>query len=399
MFIMEDSEQDILSYFFQESTQEEKTEFRTYVIDPVIDVLSKPAGRKRYIQYGSDFIDANSEMLAKPYPTKAVTYPRKYVDELFNLFGYDKREYKVKVRDLIKKLLDSTASFATILNSLTNIFHTIAMFYSDIIYDRKLRDSARQQIGLTTYGHTFKRYFPLGTVDEQHMEYTYSKLDLTWELKKAESVVRWIDHTVEVAYGNFRTRLSLDMTMKTMVDFNQRMWTSFNQNFRHLNNRFKSDFNDSNIAADVKGDEEYLSDSGYARVRDNLVRMITSGDGMYKNKNSQLYKATARNKNVKCEDLYNFAQKVTKPEIRNIIDLILYIYLVREHHTLDDINTATYINRINNFPTAIDRAIEGKPVIKPLCEKYEEKDSIVKSYICLIATYILLNLNNARPDK
>lgn len=398
MFFMEDSEQDILGFFFQESSQEDTNEFRTYIIDPVVDVLATPKGRKKYIQYGSDFIDANSEMLAKPYPTKAVTYPRKYVDELFDLFGYDKREYKEKVKELIKKNVGSSGSFSSLLNSLTNIFHTIAMFYSDIIEDRLLRDSARQQIGLTSYGHLFRRYFPLGTVDEQRMEYTYSKLDLTWELKKAESVVKWIDHTVEVAYGNFRSRLSLDMNMKTMVDFNQRMWTSFNQNFRHLRSRFEADAEDANIAADVRGDEDYLTDSGYAKVRDNLTRMITSGDGMYKNKDSQLYKATARNKNVKCEELYNFAQKVSKDEIKNIINLILYVYLVKEQHTLDEINTATYINRINNFPTMVDRAIAGKPVIKPLCEKYNEKDSIVKAYICLLATYILLNINNARPQ-
>lgn len=398
MFIMEDSEQDIIGYFFQESSQEEADEFRTYVIDPVVDILSTAKGRKKYIQYGSDFIDANSDMLARPYPTKAVTYPRKYVDELFDLFGYDKREYKEKIKHLIKTQVGSAGAFSSILNSLTNIFHTIAMFYSDIIYDKMLRDSARQQIGLTSYGHLFRRYFPLGTVDEQRMEYTYSKLDLTWELKKAESVVKWIDHTVEVAYGNFRSRLSLDMTMKTMVDFNQRMWTSFNQNFRHLRSRFEADAEDANIAADVKGDEDYLNDNSYGKIRDNLVRMITSGDGMYKNKDSVLYKATARNKNVKCEELYAFAQKVSKAEIKNIINLILYVYLVKEQHSLDDINTATYINRINNFPTMVDRAIAGKPVIKPLCEKYDEKDMIVKTYICMLATYILLNVNNARPD-
>ena len=398
MYIMEDSVQDILGYFFQESTQDDQDEFRSYVIDPVVEVLKTPKGRKKYIQYGSDFIDVNSDMLARPYPTKAVTYPRKYVDELFDLFGYDKKEYKEKIKHMIKVSVGSTGAFSSILNSLTNIFHTIAMFYSDIIYDRMLRDSARQQIGLTSYGHLFRRYFPLGTVDEQRMEYTYSKLDLTWELKKAESVVKWIDHTVEVAYGNFRSRLSLNMTMKTMVDFNQRMWTSFNQNFRHLRGRFENDAEDANIAADVKGDEEYLSDSGYASVRNNLVRMIVSGDGMYKNKNSVLYSATARNKNVKCEELYNFAQKVSKEEIKTIINLILYVYLVKEQHSLDDINTATYINRINNFPTMVDRAIPGKPIIQPLCDKYNEKDLIVKTYICMLATYILLNVNNARSN-
>lgn len=390
-----DSEKEILDYF-QESAEDDKREFKEYIIDPVIKVLSTPKGRKAYIQYGSDFIDVNSDMLAKPYPTTQVSYPRKYVDALFELFGYDKKEYRDRLKIMLKKVHES-ASFNTMLNSMTNIFHTIAMFYSDIIYDSKLRDSARQQIGLTSYGHALRKYFPHG-VDEQLMEYTYSKLNLTWELKKAESVVKWISHTVEVAYGNYRTKLSLDMNIQVLVGFIGRMWTSFNQSMQYLRDRFSNDMEEANIRADVHGDESYLQDNGYAKIRDNLARLIREGDNMYRSKDSQLYKATARNKNVKCEELYNFAQKVSINEIKRIFDLILYVFLVKEQHKLDDINSAAYINRINQFPTAIDRAIPGSPVIKPLCEKYSEKDMIVKTYICLLATYIMLRLNNARPD-
>ena len=398
MYMMEyafDSEDEIRSFFQESST--DKDEFRTYIIDRIINVLSTPRGRKAYIQYGSDFIDANSDMLAKPYPTKSVTYPRKYVDELFELFGYDKKEFKDKLKELLKSVSDNT-SWNALMNSQTNVFHTIALFYSDMIYDRKLRDSARQQIGLTSYGHAFRKYFPLGTADEKIMETAYSKMNLTWELKKRETVVGWIDHTVEVAYGSYKSKLSLDMSISTLAAFNNRMWTSFNQNMKYLKQLFESVKDEVTVTTDVKGDEVYLTDTGYAKIRDNITRLITSGDSFYTNRNSDLYRYIARLKNVKGEDVYKFAQKVNKAEIKRIIDLILYVFLVKENHTIDEINSSAYINRITNIPTAVDRAIPGDPVIKPLCEKYKEKDSIVKAYICLLATYIMLRLNDVRPE-
>ena len=376
--------------------KQETNDFREKIIDPVIKVLETAKGRKEYVQLGTDFIDANSEMLSKPYPTKPVTYPRQYVDAMFKLFGFDKTEFRKILKDLAKNL-NGTSAFSVLLNSMTNVFHTIAMFYSDMIFDRKLRDSGRQQIGLTTYGHIYRRYWPQGFLNEQVMEYTHSQLNRTWELVKAESVVRWIYHQVEVSYGNYRSVMTVDMTFDVMVKFINTCWTTFNQSCRNLSRKYYENLEDKSIGSDVKGNEDYLTSKSHAQVRDNLVRMITQGDNLYKEK-GDLYKGTARSKNVKTDDLYQFAQKVDKKDIRWIIDMILYVYLVKEGHKIEDINSTDYIKRINNLPTAVDRAIPGKPVILPLMEKYNEKDMIVKSYICLLATYILLRLNDAKPN-
>ena len=48
------------------------------------------------------------------------------------------------------------------------------------------------------------------------------------------------------------------------------------------------------------------------------------------------------------------------------------------------------------MPTAVDRAIQGKPIILPMTKKYKVDSSIVKAYICLIATYILNRVNDAK---
>jgi hypothetical protein len=90
------------------------------------------------------------------------------------------------------------------------------------------------------------------------------------------------------------------------------------------------------------------------------------------------------------------AQKVDTKDIANIIDLIFYVFIVKEHNTIDDVNSTKYISRITKMPTAIDRAIPGKPVILPFCKKYKCSDLLAKAYICLLATFIILKINQVR---
>ena len=96
------------------------------------------------------------------------------------------------------------------------------------------------------------------------------------------------------------------------------------------------------------------------------------------------------------DTLYEFAQKVSNADISKVIDTILYVFIIKEQNKIDDINSAKYIGRITNMPTAADRAIQGKPIITPLVNRYKAKGEIVKAYICLVATYILNRVNEAR---
>ena len=183
--------------FIEAMYDSENASFRETFIDPIIKILETPKGRKEYIECGNEFIERNAEMLAKPYPTKAVSYPPKYIDRLFEIFQFDKDQFNKDLRSFLKTINNS--DFKTIMGVQTNVLHTIVLFYSDMVYDRKLRDSARHQIGLTDYAHVFARSFPKGVDDERVMEYTHSQLNGTWGLIKAENVMTWIGHTVEVA--------------------------------------------------------------------------------------------------------------------------------------------------------------------------------------------------------
>jgi len=369
--------------------------FREKIIDPIIEVLSKPVGRKEYISLGTEFLDANATMLSKEFPTKRVVYPRKYVDRCLDLFGFTSESIKADFKEILKEVNDKT-DFKTLISTPTNLVHAIGLVYSDMVQHRELRDSAKQQLGLTIYGIVFNNSFPNAEPVQSVMAYTYMHLDNSWGLVKSENIINWISQTTETSFAFWRSKMSLEMSVKIIIDFMNRLRTSFRQNMVTLARRYYADIDEGNsIGDDLTGDEDYVTTTNTTTIRNNLVRLIRQGDKDYKTK-SQLYKATAEQKNVRVDELYELAQKVDVKDITNIIDLILYVFIAKENHTIDEINSATYIGRITKMPTAIDRAIAGKPVIIPFTKKYGCSDLLTKAYICLLATFIIMKINNVR---
>lgn len=399
MYFIEEpfKEEDVLSLFQEMITDPENNDLRTLIIDPIIAVLEKPIGRNRYIEFGNMFLEANSEMLSKEFPTKAVSFPKGYVDGIFEMFDFDMKKFKDDLKDLLKKYSDKS-NFMTITATPSNVIHAIALFYSDMTLNLMLRDSARQQMGLTVYHLVFNHFFHPPHPTEPIMAYTYSTLDKRWGLVVSENVINWIGTTIDTAYAFHKTEMSLDMSVAVLVRFLNRVRTSFQQNLRLLANKYYENLEEGNtnkVGADVDDNQEYLETTNTTKYRDNLIRKIKSGDGLYTTRSS-LYEGIARRKNVKTDSLYEFAQKIDHKDIAVIIDTIFYVFIVKEGNSINDINSSKYIARITNFPTAIDRAIAGKPIIQPLVKKYNADDNIVKAYICLIATYILMRINDIK---
>lgn len=387
------SEDEVMS-LIQEAVHDPKNnELRELVIDPIIEVLETPKGRNEYIKYGNAFLEANAEMLAKEYPTKRVSFPRKYVDNIHELFGFTVKSLK----DIMKKLLKQVkqdSDFQTILKNTSNVIHAVTIFYADMILHRQLRDSARQQIGLSIYSAVLNRSFPAAPPNESVMAYTYMNLNGKWSIVKSENMVTWIGSMVETAYGFHRTKMSINMSTKVLVDFLNRLRSTFNQSMVGLARLYYDNLDNGNVVGeDVQGTEDFFVSSGYSKIRDGLMLLIKNGDELYYNRDN-LYPKIARLKNVKCDTLYELAKKVEHSDISNIINGILYVFLVKEDNSINDINSSKYLGRITNLPTAVDRAINGKPVILPLSKKYKTDQSIVKAYICLIAIYIMCRIND-----
>ena len=190
--------------------------------------------------------------------------------------------------------------------------------------------------------------------------------------------------------------MSLDMSMTVLVQFLNRVRTSFQQNMRLLANQYFANANSENgnlVGSDVSGSDEYFVSNNTTKIREALVRRINGKDQLYVEKGN-IYSGIARLKNVNVEVLYEFAQKIDSNDIAMIIDTIFYVFLIKEGNKIEDINSTKFISRITNLPTAIDRAIAGRPVISMLSKKYSTDQTIIKAYICLIATYMMYRIND-----
>lgn len=385
-------------FFLQESDM--SPEFKENIVDPIMNALASPSIRNRYIKYGDEFLAANADMLAKEYPTRKVSFPQQYVDGIITLFGYQNKEKLTAIiRESLNKLNDK-AQWNQLLKTPTNFIHAITLYYSDLIQNRKLRDSARQQLALTMWYRMYDKYWGSTPVlNEGLMAYTYSKLNLTWDLVRAENMMNWITEITEGAYALYRTKLDIDLSVKTVVMFLNETRNRFNQKTKLLSIQF---YNNKDagviIGDDVSTDDGYIDTNSYSNISTALMRLIKNKDKGYWAK-GELYKTIARWKNVDVDSLFDFATKQIKDEdISRIMNLIFYVYLVKEGHTIKEIQSKMYIDRITKFPTAIDRCIAGKPVIKPLVEKYGANENIVRAYVCLIATYILQRLNDVNEN-
>jgi NAD-dependent DNA ligase len=104
----------------------------------------------------------------------------------------------------------------------TNIIHTIVLFYSDITYNRYVRDSARQQLALTVYHVMFNKFYH-ALPDEKVMAYTYLHLNRNWAIIKAEDMMTWISDMVDSAYGFYKTQLTINTSAHTIIKFLNRL--------------------------------------------------------------------------------------------------------------------------------------------------------------------------------
>ena len=400
MFFIEqdDFSEDEALIFLEAMYDPENNDLKTSIIDPIINVMETPKGKQLYISYGDEFLEANSLMLSKEFPTKPVSFPRKYVDGIFEMFGFEQKAFKELFKGMLKNVSDKS-EFKTIIANPTNIIHSIVLIYSDMSSNVRLRDSARQQMGLSIYNNVFNHFFKPPHPIESTMAYVYLSLDNSWNLVKSENIINWIGMTIDTSYAFFRTKLDLNADINILVKFLNRVRTSFNQNMRLIANKYFPIANDPEknnlIGSDVDSNDMYVETNNTLKYRQAIVRHINAKDQLYTEKND-LYTGIARLKNVKMETLYEFAQQIETSDIEMLIDMIFYVFIVKEGNTINDINSTKYIGRITNFPTAVDRAIEGRPVITLLANKYKIQETIVKAYICLIATYIMYRINDSR---
>lgn len=391
----------------EEFTEEEALDIITeaYSNSPALEELMEvvyskmqvTATRNAYIEYGATFLSENAEMLSKHYPSGPVKWPKKYVDNCLALFGFTNASLKEKVIQLTKEV-HATNNFKTITEVPITVLHVLVIVFGEQIGYRKLKDSAKEQLSVTQYSRMYVKYFQKAlNFNVKAMEYTYTHLSNKYDITQSDSLLDWIDSTLDTCWNFYRNALLLKPSPKVVVDFLNRLRNSYNQNMHQLATAYyKSIEENKETGADGDVFDQFTLTGNTVHLREKLIGLIRAKDELYAKKTSGLYEGIAKLKSVKKDELYKYAQTIDIDDIAMIIDGIFYVFIIKEGNTLDDINSTKFIGRIKGFPTAVDRAIAGKPVIIPLRRKYGYDGEIVKAHICLMCVYIMQRINKVK---
>ena len=363
------------------------------------ECLQKADCRNAYIQYGDTFLNDNSDMLSKKYPAGKVKWPIKYIDNCLALFGYTNASLK-KILIAISKEVSAVNNFKTFTEVPINTLHAMVMLHAEKLGYHKLKESAKQQLGMSIYSLMFNKYFAKKVMfNEKCMEYTYMHLSNKYDIKHSESVIDWILGIVQSCYEAYWKKLLLTPTPKLIVDFMNRLRNSFNQTMCWLASKYYENIENKNYMADEdtsgNGDQTELT-GNLSKVRSDLIGLLKNGDELYAKENSNLYSAISDMRHVKKAELYRYSQLVKYSDLGNIIDKIFYVFIIQEGNSLADINSTKFISRIKTMPSAVDRCISGEPVIIPLRRKYGYDGEIVKAHICLMCVYIMQRINKVK---
>lgn len=393
----------------EEFTEEEALDIITeaYSNSPALEELMEvvysnmqvTATRNAYIEYGATFLSENAEMLSKHYPNGPVKWPKKYVDNCLALFGFTNASLKEKVIQLTKEV-HATNNFKTITEVPITVLHVLVIVFGEQIGYRKLKDSAKEQLSVTQYSRMYVKYFQKAlNFNVKAMEYTYTHLSNKYDITQSDSLLDWIDSTLDTCWNFYRNALLLKPSPKVVVDFLNRLRNSYNQNMHQLATAYYKSI-EENKETGTDGDvfDQFTLTGNTIHLREKLIGLIRAKDELYAKNTSGLYEGIAKLKSVKKDELYKYAQTIDIDDIAMIIDGIFYVFIIKEGNTLDDINSTKFIGRIKGFPTAVDRAIAGKPVIIPLRRKYGYDGEIVKAHICLVATFMMNRMNQIRNN-
>ena len=385
----------------EEFTEEEALDIITeaYSNSPALEELMEvvyskmqvTATRNAYIEYGATFLSENAEMLSKHYPSGPVKWPKKYVDNCLALFGFTNASLKEKVIQLTKEV-HATNNFKTITEVPITVLHVLVIVFGEQIGYRKLKDSAKEQLSVTQYSRMYVKYFQKAlNFNVKAMEYTYTHLSNKYDITQSDSLLDWIDSTLDTCWNFYRNAFLLKPSPKVVVDFLNRLRNSYNQNMHQLATAYyKSIEENKETGADGDVFDQFTLTGNTVHLREKLIGLIRAKDELYAKKTSGLYEGISKLKSVK--------KTIDIDDTAMIIDGIFYVFIIKEGNTLDDINSTKFIGRIKGFPTAVDRAIAGKPVIIPLRRKYGYDGEIVKAHICLVATFMMNRMNQIRNN-
>lgn len=220
----------------------------------IIENMSKPSVRNALHMIIARFIDTNSEVLSKRYPTRNVMLSDNDVSMILQAIKFPKNRMTDIVRNMLSNL-DAKTEFKSITKSPHQVIFTGMLIAATQIKDERLIHDCTLFCVFSMYPLIFRKYFPVTDPNELAMEQAVLTCSKKFYIARTKSVLEWIQILIDVPYQFYKNKfLAGHISDELYVAFINRLRNTINQQMKSLYQIYKKAYDKQSISAMATGD-------------------------------------------------------------------------------------------------------------------------------------------------
>lgn len=291
--------------------------------------------------YINRYFDRNSEILFDVKLTKQLLFSDNDKQAVFDLTGLNIDEIKKTIK-ASKFIKDSWQ----IMNEPLNIAFVLAIKYFN---DNKMKNEMEMTLiyySCYFYSSLFYMFFPYAP-NENIMNYTINNLSNKYKIKKLGSLFRCLEDTVKISHNKYDTKLD-KASDEDLAQYILCLKTRVNEFIKNIANEFYKNEKEKKYINfeddDLSEDNYHIADNNsfaIQRITDKVLLNLTqNGPDM------RFVKAAANMNQISVSVFRNAILNIMEKspnEIRELINLILQVYLFDDKNSVDEIRSNKFI--------------------------------------------------------
>lgn len=291
--------------------------------------------------HANKYFDRNSEILFDVKLTKQLLFSDNDKEIIFNLVNLTPEEIKKTIKQS-KFIKDSWQ----IMNEPLNIAFVLAIKYFE---DNKMKKELELLLiyySCYFYSSLFYKFFPYAP-NENIMNYTINNLSNKYKIKKLGSLFKCLQDTVKVSHDKYDVKL-VKASDEDLAQYIQCLKTRINEFIKNIANEFYKNEKEKkyiNFEQDDYSEDNYhiADNNSFAiqRVTDKVLLNLTqNGPDM------RFVQASANMNQISVSVFRNAVLNImdkSPQDIRELINLILQVYLFDDKNSVDEIRSKKFI--------------------------------------------------------
>ena len=376
----------------------------TEIYPKIEEVLSTPAGDKKFKQLVETFVDRHSEYLHEPCPIHMIPFTDRDKEDFYSLFNFTEKELKTIIKNALKNISNSSFKLVSD-NPIFTVFYFVVRYY------HLKKDTVGVNTGLiihalASYPSVFHKYFKHGA-DPGVMTYTAGHLTQKFIFKQTGHVFgalkMSIDATYKKHYVNFPNCTDVDV-----ITYVQRIRNDQNSMIKKISIEYYKNYQAGNTIttqSEEYGTGELIDDIENDTSKVELlsekiiINILTNGIDL------RLVETAATMSQLSISELRLYLTKIMvdskSTELEEFITAVLFIYLYDESHKVQDVKSRQFLAYGIDLFRRTNSNDKNVVTIKTLLNKWAEETGIYArfkregtqiSYKKGIFWYILLSI-------